>query len=286
LFRKRMIVRYAGSWQTNVHTSISNRIAKRLMLAFAGGRNVMLATGEGPTPPGPGVHWIFSTAVSEQELEKFRPDLTRRPNVPAKLVYIGRLSPEKGVQFLLQGLQQYRRRSDAKPIELSIIGDGPQRKELEEKVRIAGMSDTVHFEGQLNRDELLTRLQVMDICVQPSLTEGYSKAWLDAFSAGVPVVASDVGAAASVLGENGERGWRIAPADPATLSDSLIGVLSGSTDWAPLRQRCRMYVEERTVEQWARRLGEVCARQWDMGLQDGRFRQSPRGGPSAGARLS
>jgi glycosyltransferase involved in cell wall biosynthesis len=101
------------------------------------------------------------------------------------------------------------------------------------------------------------------------LTEGFSKAWLDALSAGLPVVASDVGAAAAVLGKDGERGWRVPPGDAGALRATLLAVLRDARDWPALRRRCRAYVEGRTLESWARRIGEICSGQWGVPF-DGR----------------
>ena len=59
---------------------------------------------------------------------------------------------------------------------------------------------TLRFTGQLDRARLSRELMNQDLCVQPSFTEGFSKAWLDAMAHGLPVLASQVGAAKGVLG--------------------------------------------------------------------------------------
>jgi glycosyltransferase involved in cell wall biosynthesis len=102
-----------------------------------------------------------------------------------------------------------------------------------------------------------------DLCVQPSLTEGYSKAWLDAMAHGIPVMSTEVGAARSVLGADGERGWLIPPGDRDALAATLRRVLTSPIDWADLRRRCRSYVEQRTLESWADHIGRFCASRWN-----------------------
>jgi glycosyltransferase involved in cell wall biosynthesis len=130
----------------------------------------------------------------------------------------------------------------------------------------------VSFAGQLERSALSAALSRADLCVQPSLTEGFSKAWLDAFAHGLPVLASEVGAARVVLGGEGERGWLVPPGDAAALAAALRRVLTAPIDWPALRQRCRAYVEGMTLEEWSRRIGERCARQWGWTLGNGRLR--------------
>ena len=63
ILRKRMIVRYCGSWADTTQTTWMNRVLKNGMKLLAGRRRVMLVTGQGAEPPAPGLHWIFATAL-------------------------------------------------------------------------------------------------------------------------------------------------------------------------------------------------------------------------------
>ena len=96
-----------------------------------------------------------------------------------------------------------------------------------------------------------------------SHSEGYCKAWLDAMAHGLPVLTTEVGAAAAVIGRDGERGWLVPPADPAAFAAALRRVLSGDLDWAMLRGRCRAFASTRTLEAWAEEIGERCAQRWN-----------------------
>lgn len=272
LARKRTIVRYGGSWPTNEQTTAMDRFTKAVMRRFAGGRNVMLATGGGAAEPAPGVAWIFSTALSRAELERAVPALDRGLCPTPRLIYVGRLSPEKGVATLLRALAMLARDGFAPMPHVTLAGDGPERAALEELARELGCGQLVSFAGQLERSALSVALSSADLCVQPSLTEGFSKAWLDAFAHGLPVLASEVGAARVVLGGEGERGWLVPPGDAAALAAALRRVLTAPIDWPALRQRCRAYVEGMTLEEWSHRIGERCARQWGWTLGNGRLR--------------
>jgi glycosyltransferase involved in cell wall biosynthesis len=269
--RKRLIVRYGGSWQATAQTTRMNRVTKGLMRRFAGGRSVMLVTGAGTGVPAPRMHWIFSTALSEEEIAGIKPDLCRPAHEPLKLAYIGRLSSEKGVDKLVRAMGLLRRQGVECLPALTIIGDGPERGKLEEVVAAEGIADAVRFTGQLDRTSLSGELGEMDVCVQPSLTEGFSKAWLDAMAHGLPVLASEVGAARSVIGGEGERGWLVPPGDVEALAAALREVVDGPVDWPALRRRCREYVEGQTLEAWARTIGEICSRQWGLTLVNGKL---------------
>lgn len=270
--RKRVIARYGGSWAPNTQSTRMNRLTKACMRRFAGGRNVMLATGDGDQPPAPGVQWIFSTALSAAEIDRDQPILDRGLHDPPRLIYVGRLSSEKGVATLVHAMAELGRAPGSPCPHLTVAGEGPERAALEALARELGCADRITFAGQLDRRALGTALDAADVCVQPSLTEGFSKAWLDAMSRGLPVLASEVGAARAVLGGDGERGWLVPPGDPSALASALRRVLCASTCWTAVRTRCRAYVEGRTLEVWARRIGEQCARQWGWSLADGRLR--------------
>lgn len=270
--RKRVLARYGGSWLANSQSTFMNRVTKTFMRRFAGGRNVMLATGDGVAAPAVGVEWVFSTAIARRELEGIMPHLDRGLSNPPRLVYAGRLSPEKGVAVLIDALGRLAREADVPQPLLTILGDGEERANLEARAAGAGCRDRVTFAGQVDRETLSSELAVADVCVQPSLTEGFSKAWLDAMAHGLPVLASNVGAASAVIGTRGERGWLVSPGDSDALARAIRQALVQPQEWPVLRRRCRAYVESRTLEAWAERIGATCAAQWGWSMMDGRLR--------------
>jgi glycosyltransferase involved in cell wall biosynthesis len=269
--RKRLIVRYCGSWIKTGQTTLMNRVTRGLMRAFAGGRNVMLATGEAEEPPAPGIAWIFATGISEEELRLTVPVTSRGLSDPPQIAYVGRLAAGKGVAELIEALALLQCEGFRPLPHVCLIGDGPERKRLSAQVDKHGLSGCVSFAGQLDRRSLGFRLSKVDLCVQPSLTEGYSKAWLDAFAHGLPVLCSEAGAARRVIGGRGERGWLVPPGDVRALAEQLRRVLSKPQDWDALRRRCREFAENRTLEVWARQIGQLCARQWSLRVIDGKL---------------
>ena len=268
---KRCIARYGGSWAVNGETTVVNRLTRACMrLAAAGGRHVMLATGEQDAPPAGGVQWIFTSIVSRDEIAPPSAD-ARGLSSPPRLAYVGRLSPEKGVIHLIRAVALLTGRGAGARPTLTVIGDGPERGGLERAARELGCAPAVTFAGQLPRDEMLGRLRDVDLCVQPSLSEGLCKAWLDAMSQGLPVISSEVGAARAVIGVRGERGWLVPPGDAARLADTIQHVITAPVDWPALRARCREYARTRTLDAWAGRIAELCARQWGCRVLNGRL---------------
>jgi glycosyltransferase involved in cell wall biosynthesis len=151
------------------------------------------------------------------------------------------------------------------------MGDGPQRDELVAQVKRLRCEDIIHFAGQLERGQLVQQLLGMDVCVSPSLTEGFAKARLDAMLCGVPVITTAVGFGREAVGPDGERGWVVRPGDVPALARALRRVVIEPLDWPALRRRCRTYVEAQTLEAWAGRFADISARQWNLSIVDGRL---------------
>jgi glycosyltransferase involved in cell wall biosynthesis len=276
LWQKRLIARYAGSWNPNSQTTLMNRVTRECMRRFAGGSNVMLVAGSGEAGPAPEVHWLFSTAVSEADLAAVAPDFGRRINAPPRLTYCGRLSSEKGVDVLIRAMARLRTSGVSPLPRLTLAGDGPERELLERLATSLEVRDVIHFVGQLDRPALSRLLLETDVCVHPSLTESLCKAWVDAMAHGLPVIASRVGSAPQVFGTCGERGWLVPPGDSEALARTIHRTLTIQHDWPAMRRRCRTYAEALTIERWKSEIARICTRQWRWSVENGKLNAASR----------
>ncbi len=130
--------------------------------------------------------------------------------------YIGRLSEEKGIKYLIEaGLLLSKSRV---PLKVLIIGDGSQRKELEDYVKEKNMNQQIIFTGF--QADIEKWLPALDVFVLPSLTEGTPMALLEAMSFGIPVVASRVGGVPNIV-MNGQNGILVSAGNSKEIADSL-----------------------------------------------------------------
>lgn len=116
---------------------------------------------------------------------------------PPLAVALGRLHPNKGFDLLLEALAATRE------VDLWIAGDGPLRGRLEQLALRLGIADRVRFLGW--REDLATLLAGADLLVCPSLHEPLGNVVIEAWSAGLPVVATASDGPAGLI-ENGENG--------------------------------------------------------------------------------
>lgn len=129
---------------------------------------------------------------------------------------IGRLELQKGHRVLIEAIHQLRSRF---PVVLLLVGSGREEAALRRQVADLGLAQEVRFLG--TRSDLGDLFSVMDLFVMPSLWEGLSLAMLSAMAAGLPVVATDVGGVATVLGDN-QRGWVVPPDSPSALVEAMV----------------------------------------------------------------
>lgn len=104
-----------------------------------------------------------------------------------------------------------------------VIGDGPQRGDLENICQQLGISESVHFTGtRLDIDRLLPAI---DIHVLSSHSEGLPMAVLEGMACGKPVICTDVGGTSEII-EHGVSGYLVPPGEPAMLAAHLTALLT------------------------------------------------------------
>jgi glycosyltransferase involved in cell wall biosynthesis len=150
-----------------------------------------------------------------QQLQDFFP-APRRCIVGAA----GRLSPEKGFEVFVRAAQRIAARD--RSVGFVHFGGGPLREELARRVESAGLQETFVFAG--HRPDLDQFLPFLDLMVLPSFTEGLPNVVLEAFAAGVPVVATAVGGTPEVV-EDGVNGYLVPSGDDEALARRILDAL-------------------------------------------------------------
>jgi glycosyltransferase involved in cell wall biosynthesis len=115
--------------------------------------------------------------------------------------FIGRLEPQKGVDWLISAAPQWL--AKVPDCDLLLVGDGPLRPALQSAAEAVGIADRVHFAGW--RADVPEILAASSLLVLPSLWEGMPNVVLEAMASGLPVVASDVEGVRELLGPNAAR---------------------------------------------------------------------------------
>ncbi len=131
---------------------------------------------------------------------------------------IGRLSFEKGFEYLIDAI--YKLRKDIK-LKLIVIGDGPLKEKLQAKINEMDLLDSVYMAGYLAHG--CKYMRHFDVFVLPSLSEGLPITLLEAMQGQIPIVASKVGGIPEVL-QNGLGGLLAEPADSESLARAIKNI--------------------------------------------------------------
>ncbi|MBW8011849.1 MAG: glycosyltransferase family 4 protein [Chloroflexi bacterium] len=181
------------------------------------------------------------------------PGSTRRWE-PTHILFVGRLVYQKGIDLLIKAL------AGIKELiwEVSLVGDGPQRKELQALGERLGIGERVNFIGWQDREILVKRYQQANLFVFPSRHEGMPNAVLEAMASGLPVIASAIAGNEELVSPN-ETGILVSGEDVDALRGALRELISNPN----LRKKMGMagrkrvqtdYTWDRVAEQYLKLL--------------------------------
>ncbi len=138
------------------------------------------------------------------------------------LVHVSNFRKLKRVPDILEAFKEVRKQSNTK---LLMIGDGPERKPLEEQCRRDHLCTDVHFVGK--QDAVNQLLAISDIFLLPSANESFGLAALEAMACGLPVISSNAGGLPEV-NTHGITGLLHDVGDVDTLIKHCLTILSDS----------------------------------------------------------
>lgn len=159
-------------------------------------------------------------------------------------LFVGRLSPEKGIKTVLSAWNRLNSR-----VPLKIAGDGPLTHEV---TRVADMKH-IEYLGMLPREAISALMRKAAFLVFPSVWyEGLPTVIVEAFSAGLPVIASQMGAMGEIV-ENGRTGLHFRPGDAEDLATKVEWAVAHPEEMATMRHEVRVeylakYTPERNYE--------------------------------------
>jgi glycosyltransferase involved in cell wall biosynthesis len=151
-------------------------------------------------------------------------------------LFVGRLSPEKGIDVLLAACERLTER-----FPIWIVGDGP----LADQTREAAAKSGVFLLGARTRDEVSDLMRGAAFLILPSMCyENFPLVIAEAFEAGLPVIASDLGAPSSLV-TSGRTGLLAPSGDPAALAEQINWAIAHPEQMFHMRRHARREYEEK-----------------------------------------
>jgi glycosyltransferase involved in cell wall biosynthesis len=159
---------------------------------------------------------LYDPTRYDGRAREVRERLTTNPD-DVVLLFLGRLAPVKHVDQLIEAFGQLSERHAN--VVLEIVGDGPERRRLEQLARGRGR---IVFSGYVPEHEVHSHYGACDFFVNPSHSETYGRVYLEAMSAGKPVITTDgAGAVADGLCIDGKNALVVRVGDTAGLLAAL-----------------------------------------------------------------
>ena len=221
LFGKKTVLHLHGSGYDGFYASVSPRLQAAIRRTFASADRVVVLS----------EYWrkfvvdtlgiepgkVVEIANGVAPLARSGPPRPKAADGPVTILFLGEVGTRKGVPTLLEAAA--RPELAGLQWRMVIAGNGDLAR-YEAQVRRLGLADRVTFPGWQDEPAVARLLGAADMLVLPSQAENQPISILNAMSAALPVVASNVGAIPEMV-EDGESGLLVDPGDPAALAAAL-----------------------------------------------------------------
>ncbi|WP_136592380.1 glycosyltransferase family 4 protein [Salinigranum halophilum] len=188
---------------------------------------------------------------------RFSPDGPSSSVIPENdgqtVLFVGRLVEGKCPRDAIDAYHEVT--DEFEDAQLCICGDGPLREELEAHVAELESSDSIHFHGLVDYDEMPAVFRSADVLVLPSRSEGFPRTLMEAFSTQTPVIASDLEQTSGLVSKAG----RVAPVeDVDSIAEHLRELLGDSELREQLGRNGRQLIKEEGLS-WESSVEETTA---------------------------
>src|SRR5690625_4461311 len=180
------------------------------------------------------------------DTNKFKPGPIPINERELRILFVGRLTEKKGIQYLLQAFNEVKNQVNG--ARLVIAGDGPQMQEAHQYADSYNLP--IDFLGSVSHERVRQEMNLATVFCLPSVTasngdsEGFGMVLLEAQACGVPVVTSAHGGATEGI-LHGETGFAFTEKDVQALSQYLIQLLSDDELLCSLSDRAQRFVRQK-----------------------------------------
>ena len=192
------------------------------------------------------VHVVYNPVIDQTSLSRMREPVDHpwlKDDAVPVLLAVGRLRDEKDFPTLLRAFRSARSRQ---PMRLIILGDGPDRKKLEDLIRELELSEHVCLAGYQHNP--LNYMAHANVLVLSSLYEGLPAVLIEALAAGCPVISTDCPGSSAEILCHGRYGQLVPVGDPKAMSEAILETLKHPPQPSLLRERGREFSVERTAD--------------------------------------
>ena len=168
------------------------------------------------------------------------------------LISVGRLEKEKDFFTLLDVFKIINEKHS--DVKLKIVGEGLQRKELEEKIEKLNLKDKVILTGRVSSQEVKGQMNTSSVFVLTSLCESFSLVLCEAMEVGLPCVSFNIDVGPKEIIQNGINGYLIDNRDVKDMALCIENLLIDENEWNKISKNSiesvKKYYSESVVNEW------------------------------------
>jgi len=180
---------------------------------------------------------------SSQQVQAFRGQYATTGEL--LLISVSRMAKEKNLDFLIDGLVKVKNRTHT-PFKCLLVGDGPERERLAEKVCELGMGERIIFTGNMAPRDVIQCYLAADLFVFSSTSETQGMALLEAMAGRCPVVAVRASGVYDVV-KDGYNGFKV-PESTESWAKAVVNLLEDNQQLLDLSENSRAFAENYSVE--------------------------------------
>jgi glycosyltransferase involved in cell wall biosynthesis len=187
------------------------------------------------------LHYVANGVSSRPANAQVRDRLRKELGCDGDMVlfmYVGRLQPVKDLGTLMAAVGMLPEATRSR-VKVALVGDGAERGALEAQSQALNLSGVVHFLGA--RGDVQQLLSAADAFVMTSITEGQPMAMIEAMTAGLPCVGTDVGGIPALIGDG--RGLIVPARSPAQVAQAMVRLVTEPALRAELGSAGQMHAE-------------------------------------------
>lgn len=175
--------------------------------------------------------------LSQNDLAESSSEDTRNGGATCRLLFVGRLEPEKGLPVLIRCVALLK--AESKRVHLDIVGSGVEEGSLHKLIHDVGVTEDVTFHGYVPYGKsLFAHYHEADVFVLPSLSEGVPTVLLEAMAFGLPIIVSRVGGCKYVIKDR-DNGLLVDPGSVSALSEAITELINNRELADEIRHRAK-----------------------------------------------
>jgi len=231
-------------------------LLSRRTLTFAVGEEMRLRYARS----GANAHGLLISLVREKELDGVPARSLPLPQVPRRLLWVGRLDPDKGLEVLLEAFRTVAAQRPTEEWHLDLVGTGLIEEQIARRAQELGLGGSAHLHGFVPFGPALNAWydRAAAYVLPSNESEGFPQVLIEAMARGLPIIATAVAGIPYAL-RDGENAVLLPPRNPEALAAAILRMLGDADLYRRCSENGLRFAREHTLEAQTRKFLDAAA---------------------------